>query len=183
MVSSLHCGSPVALGESCYIVCVFPSETVSFRSVSGSLPVIAPYMAEFIRNKYRGPVLGISSTFWMVGRLLCGAFAWIIIPMGLVAPFNFHSWRLFIAISALPSLLGAAAYFLLPESPRFLLEVCVCVCVCVCVGAVPLTHPPQVGKEKEALKALRLAYRINNLCRRGARFPVSASAVVCVCVC
>lgn len=123
--------------------------------VSGSLPVIAPYMAEFIRNKYRGPVLGISSTFWMVGRLLCGAFAWIIIPMGLVAPFNFHSWRLFIAISALPSLLGAAAYFLLPESPRFLLE---------------------VGKEKEALKALRLAYRINNLCRRGARFPIKGVA-------
>ncbi len=63
----------------------------------------------------------------MFGRLLCGAIAWAIIPatsidfsLGL---FRFHSWRLFIAISAVPSLLGVLLYWFLPESPRYLLEV------------------------------------------------------------
>ena len=95
--------------------------------VGGSLPVLFPYISEFIRNKYRGPYLGAQATFWMFGRLLCGAIAWAIIPrtnidisMGL---FHFHSWRLFLAVSALPSLLGVFLYWFLPESPRYLLEV------------------------------------------------------------
>ena len=107
--------------------------------VGGSIPVLFPYLSEFIRTKYRGPYLGVQSTFWMIGRLLCGAFAWIIIPqtgidfsMGL---FRFHSWRLFLIVSAIPSLLGVVLYWFLPESPRYLLEVRVCVCVCVCVCA------------------------------------------------
>lgn len=96
-------------------------------SVGGSLPVIFPYTTEFIRNKYRGPYLSVQSIFWMFGRLLCGAFAWAIIPRGKISLYSgkltFHSWRLFIALSAMPSLIGALMYFFLPESPRFLLEV------------------------------------------------------------
>lgn len=95
--------------------------------VGGSLPVIFPYTSEFIRNKYRGPYLAAQSVFWMFGRLLCGSFAWAIIPReNIDLPFGnyrFHSWRLFIAVSALPSFIGAIMYFLLPESPRYLLEV------------------------------------------------------------
>ena len=125
--------------------------------VGGSLPVLFPYNSEFIRNKYRGPYLGVQSTFWMVGRLLCGAFAWIIIPQGNInAPLgmiHFRSWRLFLAVSALPSILGSLLYFILPESPRYLLE---------------------VGKERKALKVLRLVYKINHLFRKDVpEYPVS----------
>lgn len=133
--------------------------------VGGSLPVLFPYISEFIRNKYRGSYLGLQSTFWMFGRLLCGAIAWAIIPrtnidfsLGL---FRFHSWRLFIAVSALPSVLGVFLYWFLPESPRYLLE---------------------VGKEKEAIKVLKAVHRINHWRDKDAVYPVKSiqlgSAVV-----
>jgi len=87
--------------------------------------VIVPYTSEFIRNKYRGPYLGIQAMFWTAGRVLCASLAWAIIPRE-----NFRfigeeviSWRVFIAIAALPTFLGAVIYIFLPESPRFLLEV------------------------------------------------------------
>lgn len=127
-----------------------------------ALPVLFPYNSEFIRNKYHGPYLGVQSTFWMVGRLLCGAFAWMIIPFGNIhstlGSIQFHSWRLFIAVSALPSILGALLYFILPESPRYLLE---------------------VGKERKAVKILERVYRINNLFRKNVpEFPVSVHKLI-----
>ena len=97
------------------------------HSVGGSLPVIFSYMSEFIRNKYRGPYLGVQATFWMLGTLLCGAIAWIIIPRQNIqipmGDITITSWRVFIAVSAAPSLIGALLYSVLPESPRFSLEV------------------------------------------------------------
>ncbi len=93
--------------------------------MAGSLPVIVPYTSEFVRNKYRGPYLGIQAMFWTAGRVICAAFAWAIIPRETYRFGNSEviSWRVFIAISALPSFLGAIVYIFLPESPRFLLEV------------------------------------------------------------
>ena len=100
-----------------------------------------------------------------------------------------HSWRLYIAISAVPALIGALLYLLLPESPRFLLEVrerkregmeeraregierggvYIHVHVYVCCSL-------QKGREQKAMKALRLAYWLNHLHRsRGQHFPVKS---------
>ena len=88
----------------------------------------------------------------------------MIIPVGSIhsslGSIEFHSWRLFIAVSALPSILGALLYFILPESPRFLLE---------------------VGKERKAVKVLERVYKINHLFRRNVpEFPVSSPATPCV---
>ena len=81
----------------------------------------------------------------------------MIIPVGSIhsslGAVQFHSWRLFIAVSALPSVLGALLYFILPESPRYLLE---------------------VGKERKAVKILERVYKINHLFRKDVpEFPVS----------
>ena len=96
-------------------------------SVGGSLPIIPMYFSEFIYSSYRGPLLGVLSIFWMFGALLCGALAWLLLPLQFVNfPFStlqIHTWRLFIALSAVPSIVGAVVFFLLPESPRYLLEV------------------------------------------------------------
>ena len=96
-------------------------------SVGGSLPVIMTYSSEFVRTKYRGPYMGTLSSFWMVGALLCGGVAWAILPLDIngasIGSTPFHSWRLFLLVSALPSLIGAIFFVFLPESPRFLLEV------------------------------------------------------------
>lgn len=65
--------------------------------------------------------MGVQSFFWTFGRLVCGGIAWLILPQTID---GLHSWRVFIAVSALPSLIGVVLYvLLLPESPRFLLEV------------------------------------------------------------
>ena len=84
------------------------------------------YASEFVSNTYRGPFLSIQGVFWMVGQLLCGALAWIVIPqhsIDMLGLMTIHSWRLFIAISALPSVFSAILYYFMPESPRYLLEV------------------------------------------------------------
>lgn len=110
--------------------------------------MLFPYNSEFVRNKYRGPFLSLQGLFWMVGRFLCGGLAWILIPMTSIrvsfGSFQFHSWRIFLALSALPSVLGALLYLGMPETPRYLLE---------------------AGKERKAIKILRMVHRINHLHR------------------
>lgn len=52
------------------------------------------------------------------------ALAWIIIPqdIGYRSPtFLYNSWRIFLAICSIPSVLVAVFLFFLPESPKFLL--------------------------------------------------------------
>ena len=95
--------------------------SLSPTSVGGSLPVIFPYIAEFTLNKYRGTYMSLQSFFWTAGRLVCAGVAWLILPLDTGA---FHSWRLYIFLSSLPAFCGALLYLLLPESPRYLLEVC-----------------------------------------------------------
>ena len=96
-------------------------------SVGGSLPVMFPYTSEFIHSQYRGPYLSILSIFWMVGGLLCAGTAWLLIPLPItgvsIGSLTLHSWRVFLMLSAIPSLLGAMLYMVMPESPRYLLEV------------------------------------------------------------
>lgn len=48
--------------------------------------------------------------------------AWIVIPLEIKIG-HFKSWNLFVAISALPSLIIGLSLLRFPESPKFLLEV------------------------------------------------------------
>ena len=98
-----------------------------FSSVGGSLPIIPMYLSEFVHSSYRGPYLGAMAAFWMFGALLCGGLAWLLLPLEIsgvsIGSLQMHSWRVFLALSAIPSIVGAGLFFVLPESPRFLLEV------------------------------------------------------------
>lgn len=52
------------------------------------------------------------------------ALAWIIIPLDIgyrSSWFLYNSWRIFLAICSIPSILVAVFLFFLPESPKFLL--------------------------------------------------------------
>lgn len=89
-----------------------------------------PYASEFVHAQYRGPYLSALSVFWMIGGLLCGGAAWLLLPLNIsgisIGAVSLHSWRVFLILSAIPSLLGALLYIIMPESPRFLLEVSLC---------------------------------------------------------
>jgi len=94
--------------------------------VGGSIPVVWTYFGEFQPSNKRGSALSVLATFWMVGNIAVAALAWAVIPhdIGWSDPdhFQYNSWRVFVALCAVPSFLVAIALLRLPESPRFLLS-------------------------------------------------------------
>lgn len=103
-----------------------------------------PYLGEFQSTKYREKILCWLELFWTVGIILLPIIAWLIIPLDIdfkvCEYFKFHSWNLFVAICAIPSLLIATWLFFFPESPKYLIE---------------------VGAMDEALIVLKEIYHIN----------------------
>jgi len=127
--------------------------------VGGSIPVVWTYYAEFQPSARRGSALSVLASFWMVGNVTVAAMAWAIIPNEIGwtdrEGFLFNSWRIFVAVSALPSFLVAIALMFMPESPRFLL----------CKG-----------REEETLSVLRDIY-FTNTGKDRATYPVTSLQV------
>lgn len=85
-----------------------------------------PYLGEFQPTKYRERILCWMEIFWTLGIIALPLIAWVIIPLPFELRFHsfkFHSWNLFVAICALPSLMIGCWLFFFPESPKFLIEV------------------------------------------------------------
>ncbi|XP_033741474.1 synaptic vesicle glycoprotein 2C-like isoform X1 [Pecten maximus] len=117
---------------------------ISGIGVGGSIPVIFSYFTEFQPKDRRGTMISVLATFWMFGNIIAAGLAWIIVPLdiGYSSPdFTYDSWRIFVAICTFPSLSSAALFFLMPESPKFLLT---------------------VGKEEQAVAVLKKVYEVNN---------------------
>lgn len=88
-------------------------------------------------------MLSFMAAFWTLGNLFVAGLAWIVIPSGIgfhSSAFVYNSWRIFLLICAIPSLLVAVFLIFLPESPKFLLT---------------------CGKSEEALEIFRKIYQIN----------------------
>ena len=117
------------------------------------------YYAEFQPSAKRGAALSVLASFWMVGNITVAGLAWAIIPheIGWTDPasFQYNSWRIFVAVSALPSLLVSIALVFMPESPKFLL----------CKG-----------REEETLSVLRSIY-FTNTGKDRASYPVTSLQV------
>ena len=98
-----------------------------FRRVGAAVPIIYTYFVEFLTKEKRGPLLGLVSTFWMLGGILTSLIAWLIIPRTYIGSYLgklwYGSWRLFVAFCSFPALTSALLVFLMPESPKYLLEV------------------------------------------------------------
>jgi len=128
---------------------------ISGVGVGGSIPVVWSYFGEFQPSHRRGAALSVLASFWMVGNVTVAALAWAIIPhdIGWSDPdkFQFNSWRIFVVVCSLPSLLVSVALLSLPESPKFLVS---------------------KGREKEALAVLATMYS-SNTGRGRDSFPVT----------
>ncbi|XP_038078270.1 synaptic vesicle glycoprotein 2C-like isoform X2 [Patiria miniata] len=94
--------------------------------VGGSIPVIFSYCGEFQPKEKRGMMISVVATFWMAGNIVAAGLALLVIPSGVgyVNPggFSYDSWRVFVALCTLPALTSVVTFFLMPESPKFLLE-------------------------------------------------------------
>ncbi|KAJ3595997.1 hypothetical protein NHX12_002406 [Muraenolepis orangiensis] len=95
--------------------------------IGGSVPIVYTYFSEFLQMDKRGEHLSWLCMFWMVGGIYASFTAWGIIPrygwgFSMGSEFQFHSWRVFVLVAALPAITSLLGLMFMPESPRFLLE-------------------------------------------------------------
>uniref|UniRef100_UPI00398ED0E5 synaptic vesicle glycoprotein 2B-like isoform X3 n=1 Tax=Pristiophorus japonicus TaxID=55135 RepID=UPI00398ED0E5 len=96
--------------------------------IGGSIPIVFSYFSEFLSREKRGEHLSWLCMFWMIGGIYASVMAWSIIPhygwgFSMGTSFQFHSWRLFVVVCALPCLSSLIGLVFMPESPRYLLEI------------------------------------------------------------
>lgn len=97
-----------------------------FFSISGSSATVYAYLGEFHDDIHRGGAIMGSALIFGVSCLLLPLMAytvinqeWLIeVPLFDVV---YKPWRLFVVVCGLPGLIASLAFFLLPESPKFVL--------------------------------------------------------------
>uniref|UniRef100_A0A668VNY0 Major facilitator superfamily (MFS) profile domain-containing protein n=1 Tax=Oreochromis aureus TaxID=47969 RepID=A0A668VNY0_OREAU len=94
----------------------------------GAVPIVFSFFAEVLSREKRGEHLSWLCMFWMIGEIYASAMAWAIIPhygwsFSMGSAYQFHSWRVFVVVCALPCVCAVVALTFMPESPRFYLEV------------------------------------------------------------
>ncbi|GLV44909.1 uncharacterized protein CBL_14519 [Carabus blaptoides fortunei] len=122
---------------------------------SGPYTILMSYIAEFHCTKHRSRVMVLAGVFLTAGNAVLPFIAWLILPMDItfrIFNLNINSWRIFLALCALPSLIAAIGHTILPESPKFLMY---------------------IGRNKEALNVFHRIYEQNtgNLCET---YPIKA---------
>ncbi len=104
----------------------------------GGAPAAFTLFSEFTPQKHRGwSLIFAQGVFWSVGALIEASLAWIILSRP-----DPSAWRLFVALSAVPSVLLLGMFPWLPESPRYLLV---------------------SGRKEELLRTCRRAARVNRV--------------------
>uniref|UniRef100_A0A8C3AFP6 Synaptic vesicle glycoprotein 2C n=1 Tax=Cyclopterus lumpus TaxID=8103 RepID=A0A8C3AFP6_CYCLU len=122
-------------GYSMFLVCRMVSGFGSIRPtgrllscrIGGAVPIVFSYFAEVLAREKRGEHLSWLCMFWMIGGIYASAMAWAIIPhygwsFSMGSAYQFHSWRVFVVVCALPCVSAVVALTFMPESPRFFLE-------------------------------------------------------------
>ncbi|XP_050528013.1 synaptic vesicle glycoprotein 2B-like, partial [Daktulosphaira vitifoliae] len=95
-------------------------------AIIGATCMIYVYLGEFLTaDKRDGYLLGLE-IFWAIGMIVCPGVAMFVIPNKFLTwiphpIFKFNSWRVFIFLSSLPSLLAFVLIYQFPESPRYLM--------------------------------------------------------------
>uniref|UniRef100_A0A7N8YJU6 Synaptic vesicle glycoprotein 2C n=1 Tax=Mastacembelus armatus TaxID=205130 RepID=A0A7N8YJU6_9TELE len=110
-------------GYSMFLFC----RMVSGFGIGGAVPIVFSYFAEVLAREKRGEHLSWLCMFWMIGGIYASAMAWAIIPhygwsFSMGSAYQFHSWRVFVVVCALPCVSAVVALTFMPESPRFYLE-------------------------------------------------------------
>uniref|UniRef100_A0A673BZ04 Synaptic vesicle glycoprotein 2Ca n=1 Tax=Sphaeramia orbicularis TaxID=375764 RepID=A0A673BZ04_9TELE len=96
--------------------------------IGGAVPIVFSFFAEVLSREKRGEHLSWLCMFWMIGEIYASAMAWAIIPhygwsFSMGSAYQFHSWRVFVVVCALPCVCAVVALTFMPESPRYFLEV------------------------------------------------------------
>lgn len=82
--------------------------------LGGLIPVDYAVQAEFLPPKYRGRMMAFSLVVWPLGGFLGALIAWTLAPL--------YGWRVLFLAGAVPALLVFIVRFIVPESPRYLID-------------------------------------------------------------
>lgn len=103
------------------------AQLTAWRFVAGigigaTVPSLFSLTSEWCPKEVRGAVVTFVASFWMVGSLFVSGLGWVLFGRDLHGQeTNVPTWRIFAALCAMPSALGAfMVYNYVPESPRFL---------------------------------------------------------------
>ncbi|KAM6931006.1 synaptic vesicle glycoprotein 2Ca [Xenentodon cancila] len=116
--------SSFSQGYGLFLLC----RLVAGFGIGGAVPIVFSFFAEVLSREKRGEHLSWLCMFWMIGEIYASAMAWAIIPhygwsFSMGSAYQFHSWRVFVVVCALPCVCAVVALTFMPESPRFYLEV------------------------------------------------------------
>ncbi|KAF7997772.1 hypothetical protein HCN44_009170 [Aphidius gifuensis] len=117
------CNILCSIIDSYYIFLLF--KFISGTIVSGPYTLLVPYINEFHSVNYRAKFTTCSGLVFGIGFIIPAALAVIVTPQNwTIEIFNyvFLSWRIYLMICTLPSIIGILTMSLLPESPKRLIE-------------------------------------------------------------
>ncbi|XP_013105439.2 synaptic vesicle glycoprotein 2B [Stomoxys calcitrans] len=135
------------------VVCGSMSQTVVQLMVSkfiggfiicGPFAVLMSYLSEFHGSKHRSRIIMVIGIMFATSNIILSLMAIAILPRDWnfqIFNMNFVAWKVFMAVSGVPSLLAALLLPLFPESPRFLMA---------------------QGRVEEAMEAFRTMYALNS---------------------
>ncbi|XP_022189537.2 synaptic vesicle glycoprotein 2A isoform X3 [Nilaparvata lugens] len=114
-------------------------------AICGPYSIFVAYLSELFTGKYRDSVIMSTGIFTSIGGIIQPIMAWYLIPKKMHYDFfngaiRVNSWRIFILISTLPSIMAAVLTAFCVESPKFLMA---------------------QGRRDEALRVFRTIYAIN----------------------
>ncbi|KAF5299450.1 hypothetical protein FQR65_LT01030 [Abscondita terminalis] len=113
--------------------------------VNGGYAAYISYANEFHAAKYR-PLIALYNAIVMSGAAsLMAGLAWLIFTDKINIPIFdsyivIRSWNVFLFVCSIPSFMASIIYFMMPESPKYLMS---------------------MGKNKEALQVFRKVYSVN----------------------
>ena len=130
----------------------------SSLGIGGAVPAAYALYAEFLPREKRAEHLSWLCLSWVVGGVYAAAMAWAVIPntgwgFRYGSSYEFHAWRVFVVLCALPSVCAATALTFLYESPRWQLR---------------------AGMTKAALSTLQKIHEINHSARGDAKAELEA---------
>jgi len=86
--------------------------TIISFGIGGAVVIDFTLLSEFLPKEERAKVLSLLYIFFGAGRVLMSVTAWVLLP----------SWRYFLVVLALPSLVSALLRWGTPETPKYLVQ-------------------------------------------------------------
>lgn len=127
---------------------------ISISRMAGCTSAMYPYIGEFLTNETRSKFMIFIGYSTSCSMFLLSGVGWALRRYGStiwIGSYALTTWRMQVLILAIPGLIGAYIFHILPESPRFLLS---------------------VGKSEKAMEVLREVHYRNGNCK--IKFPIQA---------